>query len=158
MSDKMIKVSRYRNGEYTVNYDMNGRIITYRWAGSKPNKIDTKDIPDYVVDWLMMNTTALVSGSLVIEESPETKDIIENIDNGEDYKDNIHTREELEKILTGNFNKMKSELEKITNKSEKQFVVELAQELKIDSHSKRKFLAEWMGIDLAMLFDDEEEK
>jgi len=78
VSEKMIKVSRYRNGEYTVNYDMNGRITTYKWAGSKPNKVDTKDIPDYVVDWLMMNTTTLSSGSLVIEESPDTKDIIEN--------------------------------------------------------------------------------
>lgn len=156
MSEKKIRVSRYRAGDYTVNYNENGRIETYRWAGSKPNRVDTKAIPEYVVDWLMMNTTALSSGSLVIEEGEESKDIIENIDNTDDYKDNIHTREEIEELLSGHLTKAKKDkLNKITNQSEKDFVITVAQEMKIDSVTKREFLAEWIGIDVNMLFQDE---
>lgn len=158
MSEKFIKVARYRAGDYTVNYDMNGRLLTYKWAGSKDNKVDIKEIPDYVVDWLMMSTTALKSGSLVIVPTEETKDLIENIDNEDEFKNNIHTREEVIKMLEGNFNKMKSELNKITEKSEKQFITDIAQEIKIDSASKREFLAKWIGVEVEMLFasDDEE--
>lgn len=156
MSEKMIKVSRYRIGDYTVNYNENGRLLTYRWAGSQPNRVDTKKIPEYVVNWLMMNTNALTNGNLVIEEDKESKEIIENIDNDDKYKDNIHTREEIEELLTGNFTKAKKEeLNKITNQAEKDFVINVAQELKIDSVSKREFLADWVGIDVNMLFQDE---
>lgn len=157
MSEKFIKVARYRAGDYTVNYDMNGRLLTYKWAGSKDNKVDIKEIPDYVVDWLMMSTTALKSGSLVIVPTEETKDLIDNIDNEDDFKNNIHTREEIVKILEGNFNKMKSELNKITEKSEKQFITDIAQEIKIDSASKREFLAKWIGVEVEMLFASDEE-
>lgn len=158
MPEKMIKVSRYRTGEYTVNYNTNNRTMTYKWAGCQPNKIDTKEIPSYVVDWLTMNTKAFVNGNLVIEEDENSEEYLKNIDDTENYKDNIHTREEIEKILTGNFNKMKSELNKITNQSEKDFVISIAQEIKIDSTSKREFLAEWTGISVEMLFANSEEE
>jgi ribosome-interacting GTPase 1 len=156
MSEKMIKVSRYRIGDYTVNYNENGRLLTYRWAGSQPNRIDTKEIPEHVVNWLVMNTNALTNGNLVIEEDEDSKDIIENIDNDDTYKNNIHTRKEIEKLLTGNFTKAKKEeLNKITNQAEKDFVINVAQELKIDSVSKREFLADWVDMDVNMLFQDE---
>ena len=157
MAEKMINVSRYRDGEYTVNYMMNGRPVTYKWAGSQGNKIDTKPIPEYVVDWLIMSTTAIKNGSLVIEKDETSKEIIKNIGYEEDIKDVVHTREEIEAILKGNINKMKSELKKITNETEKDFVINIAQEIKIDSVGKREFLAEWMGIDVNMLFYNEEE-
>ena len=157
MAEKMINVSRYRDGEYTVNYMMNGRPVTYKWAGSQGSKIDTKPIPEYVVDWLIMSTTAIKNGSLVIEKDETSKEIIKNIGYEEDIKDVVHTREEIEAILKGNINKMKSELKKITNETEKDFVINIAQEIKIDSVGKREFLAEWMGIDVNMLFYNEEE-
>lgn len=156
MADKMVRVSRYRDGDYVVNYDMNGRIITYKWTGCKGNKIDTKLIPDYVVDWLVMSTTAISNGSLVIEKDEASKEIIENINYEETVKNVVHTRKEIEEILTGNYNKMKSELSKIYNKAEKDFVISIAKELNIDSIGKRRFLAEWIGIDVDMLFIDEE--
>lgn len=156
MSEKMINVSRYRSGEYTVNYDMNGRLVTYRWAGSQDGKIDTKPIPEHVVDWLIMSTSAITAGKLVIEKDDNSKEIIESINYEDETKNITHTREEISKILTGNFNKMKSELNKIDNVSEKDFVITVAQELKIDSVAKREFLAEWMGISVEMLFSDDE--
>lgn len=156
MTEKMIKVSRYRDGDYTVNYMMNGRPVAYRWAGSQGSKIDTKNIPEYVVDWLIMSTTAIKNGSLVIEENEESKEIIDNIGYTEDIKGIVHTRAEIEKLLAGNLtNAKKDELNKITNQTEKDFIVNIAQELKIDSVIKREFLAEWMGIDVNMLFQED---
>lgn len=157
MAEKMINVSRYRDGEYTINYMMNGRPVTYKWAGSQGNKIDTKPIPEYVIDWLIMSTTAIKNGSLVIEKDEASKEIIKNIGYEEEVKDVVHTREEVETILKGNINKMKSELNKITNQTEKDFVINIAQEMKIDSVGKREFLAEWMEISVEMLFANEEE-
>ena len=157
MSEKMINVSRYRDSEYTINYDMNGRLLTYRWAGSQGNKIDTKPVPDHVVDWLVMSTSAISNGSLVIEKDELSKEIIENIGYEDEIKNVVHTREEVEKILGGAINKMKSELKKITNQTEKDFVINVAQDMKIDSVGKRDFLAEWMGLDVNMLFHNEEE-
>lgn len=155
MAEKMIKVSRYRDGEYTVNYMMNGRPVAYKWAGSKGNKIDTKDIPEYVVDWLIMSTTAIKNGSLVIEKDEASKEI-KNISYEDDIADVVHTREEIEAILKSAITKMKAELNKITNETEKDFIVNVAQEMKIDSVGKREFLAEWMGISVEMLFAEEE--
>ena len=156
MSEKMINVSRYRSGEYTVNYNMGGRFVTYKWAGSQDGKIDTKPIPEYVVDWLVMSTTAISGGSLVIEKDDSSKEIRESINYEEEVKNVVHTREEISKILTGNFNKMKSELNKIDNADEKSFVITVAQDLDIDSVAKREFLSEWIGISMEMLFANEE--
>ena len=40
-------------------------------------------------------------------------------------------------------------------RAEKDFIVNIAQEAKIDSVSKREFLAEWTGLNVEMLFDGE---
>lgn len=152
-----IKLARYRAGDYVVNYDNNGRLETFRWAGSKGDKIDIKSVPQHVVDYLNMNSVALSKGKLVIVSDDEnSKNIKENISTDGNLENNINTRQEIEAILKGNFPKMKSTLNKITEQSEKDFIIEVAQELKIDSVGKRKFLSEWIGITVEMLFSDDE--
>lgn len=154
MAEKTINISRYRGGDYTVNYDNNSRLMTYKWTGSKGDRIDTKAIPDYVVDWLIVGTNAIKNGSLVIEQDENSKEIVENINYKEEIKSVVHTRAEIEKILKGNTNTMKSRLNAITNENEKNFVIDVAQDMKIDSMAKREFLSEWTGIDMNMLFED----
>ncbi len=156
MSEKTVRVSRYRNGDYVVNYDVGGRLVTYKWAGCRGNRIDTKEIPAYVVDWLIMNTNAINNGSLVIEKDEDSKEIRENINYEEVTKYSTHTRQEIETLLKGNYNRMKSQLNQITNKSEKEFIINVAQDLKLDSVAKREFLSDWIGIKSDMLFVDVE--
>ena len=157
MAEKMIKVSRYRTGNYAVNYNQNGRTVTYKWAGSKHGRVDTQLVPEYIVNWLLMNANTFANGSLVIEEDENSKEIVDSIDKDEEIKNNVHTREEVEKLLSGNFTKTKQdELNKITNKAEKDFVINVAKEMKLDSVAKRKFLVEWAGINSEMVFEDEE--
>lgn len=155
MSEK-VKLARYRNTSYFVRYDADGSSRQYSWNGSKNGKPDIKEVPREVVDWLSMNSICFDKGELVILEDNETaKEIKDGIVEIETYENNTHTQEEIEKILTGNINKMKSELNKITVDSEKQFVIEVASSLKNElTKGKLDFLAEWMGIvDSSILFD-----
>jgi hypothetical protein len=156
--EKTIKVARYRTTPYIVNYITNGGIKPYIWSGSKGNKVDIKEVPVEVVDWLIMNSACFRDGELaIIEDSEEAKEIVENIDNVEEYRNNTHSKEEIIQLLNGNINKMKSVLNKITNKGEKKFVIEVAKEIKLDSNAKLTFLADWYGVKKDILFDDTEE-
>jgi hypothetical protein len=156
--EKTIKVARYRTSPYIVNYITNGGMKTYAWSGSKGKKVDIKEIPVEVVDWLVMNSACFRDGELaIIEDSEEAKEIVENIDDVEEYRNNTHSKEEIIQLLNGNINKMKSALNKITNKGEKKFVIEVAKEIKLDSNAKLTFLADWYGVKKDILFDDTEE-
>jgi len=155
--EQTIKVARYRTAPYIVNFPFNGGHKTYSWSGSKGNKTDIKPLPQEVIDYLMMNSACFRLGELaIIEDTKEAKEVVENIDEVEEYKNNTHSKEQVVKILEGNFMKMKSELGKVTNKSEKKFFIDVAKEIQLDSTSKQKFLAEWFGVKQDILFADED--
>lgn len=156
MSEK-VKLSRYRNTDYFVKYDGNGNERKFTWKGSVNGRIDTKEVPREVADWLSMNTICFDKGELVIEDKDDkesVKEIKDGIIEKEAYDNNTHTQDEIVKILQGNTNKMKAELEKITVDSEKLFVIEVASGIKDDlTNAKTEFLAKWMDVDTSSLFD-----
>lgn len=155
---KNIKIGRYRAVPYTVNYPTDsGGVKTFQWSGSKGNKKDIKEIPEDVVNYLMMNSICFEQGELVIaDDSKEANDLKENIDDKESYDNNTQSRDEIVELLKGNMNKMKSELNKITVKDQKKFVVDTAKEIELDSDSKKKFIADWYGVKKDILFSDED--
>jgi hypothetical protein len=156
--DKMIKLERRRLTPYFVNYNNNGRLEPYQWTGSKKGQRDIKEVPEYVVNWLLINSVCFKDGELaIVEDTEEAKEIKENIADIVEYENNSHSREEIVSLLTGNFLKMKSELGKITAIGEKQFIINIAKEIKLDSASKRKWLAEWMNVPEDILFSEEKE-
>jgi hypothetical protein len=150
-----IKLARYRNTSYFVRYDADGSNRQWSWAGSRNGKVDIKEVPKEVVEWLQMNSICFDKGELVIlEETEDTKEIKDGIVEIEAYENNTHSKEEIEKLLSSNINKMKAELNKITVDSEKQFVIEVASEMKDDiTKGKLDFLSQWMGVDSSILFD-----
>lgn len=160
MKEKTIKIARLRNIPYKVNYVGDGIKRTYVWSGSKNGVIDIKDIPEDVVNWLLMSTVCFKEGELkIVEDTPTAKEAVANIDGKEEYKENTHSREEIAKLLEGNTNTMKAELNKITNIAEKRFVCDVAKEIKLDVSSKRNFLANWIGVAEDILFaEDNNEK
>lgn len=155
--EKLVKVARLRSTPYTFNWIAGGDSKSYKWIGSKGKMIDIKELPIEAVNYLIMNSTCFCSGSLkIIEDEPITKKLVENI--GEDrevYEANTHTREDLEKLINGNYKKLESELKKM-NKQEIQFAVEVAKEMKLDSSTKQKVLAEALGAPVELIFSDEE--
>lgn len=154
MQDK-IKLARYRNTSYFVRYNADGSNRQYIWNGSKNGKAEIKEVPIEVVQWLQMNSICFDKGELVIvDETDESKEIKDGIVEIETYENNTHTKEDIEKLLTGNINKLKAELKKITVDSEKQFVIDVAISLKDDlTKGKLDALADWMGIDSSILFE-----
>ncbi|PGZ96953.1 hypothetical protein COE51_16410 [Bacillus pseudomycoides] len=149
-----IKVARYRTTPYVVNFITSSGTRTYSWSGSKGNKTDIKSIPSEVLDWLVMDSVCFRDGELaIIEDSEEAKEIVSNLDDAEEYKNNTHSKEEAVKILEGNFMKMKSDLNKITNQSEKKFFIDLTKEINLDSNAKLTFLSEWYGVKKDILFE-----
>ncbi|BAO04899.1 uncharacterized protein yonA [Clostridium botulinum B str. Osaka05] len=155
MEENKIKVARYKNLSYGVYYEDQGIRKPYIWSGSKGKLIDTKEIPETVVNWLIQNSNAFDDAELVIiEDTEQAKEIVGNIENIEEIKENIYTRKQVEEILAGNFMKMKSDLEKVTLKTEKDFICRIAKEIGIDSVGKQKFLAEWAGKKREVIFEE----
>lgn len=154
--EETVKVARHRTSQYIVNYPTNnGGIKTYIWSGSKGLKVDVKPLPQEVVEYLLLNSMCFKDGELkIVEDTEKAKEVVESIDDVEAYRNNSHTKEEAIKILEGNLNKMKKELEKVESKQEKKFFVDVAKEIKLDSNSKLKFLAEWYGVKQDILFED----
>lgn len=154
MSEK-IKLARYRRTPYFVRCEVGGSEKQYTWNGSRGDRVDTKDIPREVVDYLTMNTRCFDQGELVIVEDKEKIDEIKDgIADKDAYEKHIHSREEIEKILKSSLPKMKKSLDEIEIDSEKQFVIDVAQEMSDDLPTgKVKALAEWMGVEKDILFD-----
>lgn len=155
---KNIKVARHRNFPYVVNYPSdNGNVKMYQWTGSKGNKKDVKDIPEEVVNYLVMNSVCFEDGELVIaSDSKEAKEIKDNIGDKESYDNNTQDKDEIKAILESSVKDMKAGLNKITNKDQKKFVVDVAKEIKLDSSAKQKFIAEWFGVKQDILFAEDE--
>lgn len=140
-------LARYKNTDFTVNYE-NKRYV---WAGSKGNIISKKEVPLDVYEWLAMQTTTMSSGELVLDSSNENlEELKENIYEIEEYEVNSISKEDIAKLLNGNFKKMESELNKIETDSTKRFVLAVAREIGLESAPKQKFIKEWLGTELTI--------
>lgn len=142
-----IVLARYKNTDYTVNYE-NKRYV---WYGSKGSIISKREVPMDVYEWLTMNTFAMQNGELVLDSSNENlEELKENIYEIEEYEVNSISKEDITKLLNGNFKKMESELNKIEADSTKRFVLEVAREIGLESSAKQRFIKEWLGTELTI--------
>lgn len=157
--EEKIKLARYKKTPYSVRFE--GK--RYEWGGSKGKQYSIKEVPPEVVDYLSLNTTALKNGELVIldiESNENAKEIIDNMleSDSKQYEINSITKDEIINLLQGNYKKMEKELNKITSQSTKEFVLQVAKEIKIDSLTKQKILKNWIGSQLSVeeLFGNQE--
>lgn len=148
MAEKKIRLERRRNTPFTVNCPKTNK--SWIWSGATANKIDAHSVPQETYDWLFMQTTTFTSGELVICDSKAITEFNESLleEDVEVVNNNIHTREEIVDILNSNTNSMKAKLEKITEKSEKTFVINVAKEVELDSIAKRDFISKWSGYEV----------
>lgn len=142
-----VTLLRHRGTEYVVNYENK----KYVWPPSKGNIISKRDVPMDVYEWLTSYTTAFRFGELVLDKTNENIDELkEHIYEIEDYEANSISKDEIKKILEGNFKKMESGLNKIKLDSTKRFVLDVAKEIKIESAAKQRFIKEWLGTELTI--------
>lgn len=144
---KKVTLLRHRGTEYVVNYENK----KYVWPPSRGNIVSKKDVPMDVYEWLTSYTTAFRFGELVLDKTNENIDELkEHIYEIEEYEANSISKDEIKKILEGNFKKMESELNKIKLDSTKRFVLDVAKEIKIESAAKQRFIKEWLGTELTI--------
>lgn len=143
-----VLLERHRLGNYIINHEGKSYII----PGSKGSIVGKKEVPYSVYEYLTMFTTCFKNGELLIvaKDEDQKEALLENMYESEDYKINGLTKEEVTAILQGNYKKMESELNKITNNSTKSFVLEVAKEIKISSAAKQKFIKDWVGSTLSI--------
>lgn len=157
MENERVLLERHKGRDYTVRYD-NKR---YFWSGAKGNIVSKVYVPREVYDYLAMSTNCFKKGELIISKSTP-KELKEDLDNEiyerEEFEANSLTREDVEKILKGNTSSIKKSLDKITSFSTKQFVLDVARDMKIDNSSKQKLIRDWYGTELSIeeLFEDKE--
>ncbi|MGE7840755.1 hypothetical protein ACQKNX_08180 [Lysinibacillus sp. NPDC093712] len=147
----LIKLERVRQGDFLVNYDNGLTKKSITFMGAKNGRTIPQAIPQEIYDWLMYSTTTFRDGELrIVDEQPNVEEIKAYIPDKEEYENNSHTREDVTKLLKGNINKMKSELKKVTSRSEKMFIKQIADELNTDGEGlpkgKNDFIEEWIKI------------
>lgn len=139
-----ILLERHKHTDYVVNYD--GK--RYQWAGAKNGIVGRKEVPIDVYDWLSMFTNCFKHGELIVNVADEEKDeILNSMNELEEYESNGLTREQIIESLSGNLNKMKKELGAVTSRSTISFIIEVAKEIKVENMNKLKFLKELEGSD-----------
>lgn len=146
---KSIKLARLRELEYTVNYSDSNSIRTYIWAAAKGANKVVREVPFEVYEYLLLRTSCFKDGELVVADNELSKvELEENMPELEDYKNNTRSREEITKLLKGNINAMKKELNKVTSITEKRFIKSIANELAESgdgiASTKLAFIEEWI--------------
>lgn len=150
-----VTLARYRNTDYTVRCEINGNMKKYTWKGSKGNKIDKKQVPQEVVDWLNMNTQCFNKGKLVVEgEGKLAASLRDDFAEPEVYEANTNSREDIQEALLGHHKTLEKFLSEITVDDEKRFVIDVAVELKDQlTGATQNRISEFAGIERDILFD-----
>ena len=101
------------------------------------------------------NFCTLTDKILVVVDEEGQKDKIEEVKDliGEDMVDKkVYTISEMKKLLKGSLANLKTELEQVDKETLRQFIT-VAKEMKLDSSSKNKLMAELLGVPTDMLFE-----
>ena len=121
MVDKKVTLIRKQNKPYTVNYPVDGRNKKYVWNGTKGTRLDKKDVPFEVYEWLATYTSCFSKGQLIIDKTTD-EDILEikdTIGGVEIIEHKILTQKEIEELFNkGNHLSLKKKLDKLTEGQE----------------------------------------
>ncbi|MFJ3388769.1 hypothetical protein [Lysinibacillus sp. NPDC086135] len=150
--NETVRLKREHYGDFIVNYHNGLKNLRYVWRGAEKGKVMSQEVPYELYDWLLYNTTTIRDGELQIAETePNLEEIKNQIPEVEEYEANSHSKEEVIKLLKGNINKMKSELNKVVSQSEKRFIKAVADELNENeddglTKGKNDFINEWVRL------------
>lgn len=145
--DEKVILERHKKADYTVWHD--GK--RYYWAGAKGHVISQVPVPREVYDYLAMSTGCLKNGELIISKklAPELQEELnDEIFEKEEQEANSLTRDDIEKLLKGTIPQLKAGLDKITSETTKQFVLDVAKEIKLSNANKQKLIKDWLGTEL----------
>lgn len=151
-----VKLENLRSMIYEHDYVRpDGSRIHYKWDKAREEKRSIVEIPDEVFEDMKYNFCTLTDKILVVVDEEGQKDKIEEVKDliGEDMVDKkVYTISEMKKLLKGSLANLKTELEQVDKETLRQFIT-VAKEMKLDSSSKNKLMAELLGVPTDMLFE-----
>ena len=170
MEDKNVVLLRKQPMPFVVNYpSFEGKTKEYVWTGTVGKTVNKRPVPYEVFEWLKNNTSTFESGELILEQTDDEEVLYakETIQGIEEIEECVLTKEEIKELLEkGNHLTLAKSLKKLTDgdkaegfiSSTRRYVLEVAQEIGIDSSAKRKAIAQWADLDFEnseFLFDKE---
>ena len=151
MENEKIYLVRKRPADYYVNYKNGIKNIPYKWNGFvEGRKPHVQAVPREVFDELNMSGNCIRNGELVVaDEQPNKEAVMDEILDVQEVLDNSHSHDEIVAILSGNINKMKTALNKVTVNSEKSFIKGVAEDIKDElSGAKTSWIEQWYKYEL----------
>lgn len=157
MSEKMVKLENIKGTEFTINMPQpNGMVKPYVFKPARDKRRSILDVPEEVYEYVKYNTCTFKEGWLILAKEETDEIIIDEVaQDTEDLK--LYTIEQITKLLNGDIRKLKSELSTIDHATALEFA-RIAKEIKLDSTSKRKAIAEKLGHkdNVDFIFNEEE--
>lgn len=146
MAAKTVKVVNNRPYPFIINYpDRKAMIVP-----AKVRAAGELSIPKEVFDFLVDQTSTFETGSLQLVSEEHIEELID----GEAYKNNSISDEEIEKMLKGNAKTIEKRLNEITDSFAKKTIVDYVQKHADNiPTSKAKVLSSWAGIDLDIIVE-----
>lgn len=140
----MVKLQRIKHPRYEIRYQKyDGSIERVVFPEYNPKSKDERirEVSDECYYWLESGR-CFYNGSLVVVDTEEQRDKVEEVKEKEGYIENTHTLKDIEKLLKGSDKKLREELSKVTDFMEKQTIVSMCKELKLDSYKKQQAIVE----------------
>ncbi len=154
----MIKLERIQTSPYEVSYKQpNGNMLTYRWIGAKLRgstiERNIVEVEDFVYEWLKYDTACFQNKKLTVVEDEQKEELQYVLTEEEQVP--FHTVEEVISLLGGTAKELKAVVAKISEEEVRNFV-RIAKETNLDSSSKKKVLADKLGLPTSILFNEED--
>lgn len=142
---KMIKVENIRPEAYGVNYPMPDgfSVKAYNWMPATKGVRRVLEVPEYVYTWMLYDTTTFQEGYLVLADTDE--EVVNEFTSLENESLKVFSVDEIKKLLEGDIKKLKKEVTKETPEHIIGDFINVAKSIKLDSSSKKKYLAGLIG-------------
>lgn len=140
----MKKLQRIKHPKYEVRYPkFDGSVERVIFPDYNPKSKDARirEVSDECYYWLL-DGCCFANGSLVVVETEEQQENVEEVKEIEGYVENTHTIKDVEKLLKGSEKKLREELSKVTDLIAKQTIIDMCKELKLDSYKKQQIIVE----------------
>lgn len=144
--DELVYLERRRPADFYVNYSNGLKTLTFKWNGFvEGRKIDVKAVPMEVFSELNSQGTTISDGELVVSDQQVNKEeVLSQIIDVEELLENVQSRDEIVEMLSGNINKMKANLKKVTVQAQKSFIKEVADSIEDTlTGAKINYIKEW---------------
>lgn len=140
----MVKLQRLKPQKYEIRYEKYDGVVervVFPAYNSKSKEDRIREVSDECYYWLL-DGRCFSNGSLIVVPTEDQAEKVEEVREIEGYVENTHSIKDVEKLLKSSDKKLREELSKVTDLLEKQSIISMCKELKLDSYKKQQAIVE----------------